>query len=227
MCQHSVYAILETKPSFAYARQAFYQLSAMPGHSSWSAPKRQLFINVTPTLVKFLSHFISEAPSRKKAPENRVLEPVSWQASIEGGWGRWALGVAPDKGEDSPVTSWPGAERIKTTWACRTCPIRSVMNTIWSCQFLYAFSEGRTRFALITTSKHRLPAREPDEWEQIQNSFISLRDRTFLWNSALKTFYISVSFTHRCGHSYLCKPASAVWPVYHNLWVEDSQRENC
>lgn len=101
------------------------------------------------------------------------------------------------------------------------------MNAIWSCQFLYTLSEGRTRFALITTSKHRLPAKAPDEWEQIQNSFISLTDRTFLWNSALKTLYISVSFTHCCGHSYLCKPGTAAWPIYHNLWVgEDSQEKN-
>lgn len=62
------------------------------------------------------------------------------------------------------------------------------------------------RFALITTEQTRLPAKEPNDWEQIQNSFISLTDRTFLLNSGLKTFYISVSFTHYCSHSYLCKP---------------------
>lgn len=140
---------------------------------------------------------------------------------------RWALGAGLGKGKDNQVTPWPGPGRINSTRACRTCPIRSMMNAVGSCQFLYMLSEGRTRFALITTSKHRLPAKEPDEWEPIQNSFISLTDRTFLWNSALKTFYISVSFTHCCGHSYLCKPGNAAWPVYHNLWVgEDSQEKN-
>lgn len=215
--------MLGTKPSFGYARQAFSQRSSGPSHLSWSVPERQLFINVTRLLVRFLSHFFSEALKQIShlKTESRFCAVTCCAR------GRWALGAARGEGEDNQVTPWPGTGRINSTWARRTCLIRRMMNAIWSCQFSYTLSEGRTRVALITPSKHRLPAQEPDEWEQIQNSFISLTDRTFLWNSALKTFYISVSFTHCCGHSYLCKPGNAAWPIYHNLWIgEDSQGKN-
>lgn len=67
--------------------------------------------------------------------------------------------------------------------ACSTGMRASMMNIILSCQFFYALCVDTVNFTLIITKLYhdqQTPAlvREPSDWEHVQNSLISLTDRT-------------------------------------------------